>query len=232
MVSIIFGLTSLTNPFCSSASWSFSVRFWVRARLIVALSDWTSSNMRRRSSASWVWLSTCRSKSPRRDSCSAHRRLNCSLSRSWEKYYRGWLHRLQWKKKWQFKHALKKMLICDALECYGHITCVILHKLIDSFIGIFDEKQTLTCAWYCAVRASFSCCKLLRASCRATSCSDGPEDSGSAHSWVSFSAASNAKVETVMPIIKVIIWPHRKHLPKAAMPPAIPIMLQLIDFPN
>lgn len=81
----IFSLTSLTKPFCSSASWSFSVRFWVRARLIVALSDCTSSNMRRRSSASWAWLSTCRSSSPRRVSCSAHRRLSCSLSRSWGK---------------------------------------------------------------------------------------------------------------------------------------------------
>lgn len=50
---------------------------------MVALSDWTSSSMRRRSSSSWVRLSTCRSSSPRRVSCSAHRRLSCSLSRSW-----------------------------------------------------------------------------------------------------------------------------------------------------
>lgn len=87
----LVSLTNLTKPFCSSASWSFSVRFWVRARLIVALSDWTSSNIRRRSSSSWTWLSTCRSISPRRVSCSAHMRLSCSLSRSWGKYYRGWL---------------------------------------------------------------------------------------------------------------------------------------------
>lgn len=78
-------LTTLTKPFCSSASWSFSVRFWVSARLIVALSDWTSSNMRRRSSSSWTWCSTWRSSSSRRVSCSVHRRLSCSLSRSWGK---------------------------------------------------------------------------------------------------------------------------------------------------
>ncbi|KAG7232403.1 hypothetical protein INR49_008892 [Caranx melampygus] len=45
--------------------------------------------MRRRSSSSWAWLSTCRSSSPRRVSCSAHRRLSCSLSRSWGKYHRA-----------------------------------------------------------------------------------------------------------------------------------------------
>lgn len=91
MDSRFVSLTTLTKPFCSSASWSFKVRFWVRARLIVALSDWTSSNMRRRSSSSWTWLSTCRSSSPRRVSCSAHRRLSCSLSRSWGKYCKDWL---------------------------------------------------------------------------------------------------------------------------------------------
>lgn len=36
-------------------------------------------------------------------------------------------------------------------------------------------NEMLTCDLYCVMRESFSWCSVLRASCRATSLSDGPE---------------------------------------------------------
>lgn len=175
IVNTISSLTSLTKPFCNSASWSFSARFWVRARLIVALSDWTSSNMRRRSSASWVWLSTWRSNSPRRVSCSAHRRLSCSLSLSWGKHYRRWLTHFKPKRCNESTNYLWN--IQEGKKC-------------------LEKTVKHTWAWYCTVMASFSCCRLLRASCKATSFSDGPEDWGSVPRWASLSWDNNAKKQT------------------------------------
>lgn len=49
-----------------------------------------------------------------------------------------------------------------------------------------------TWAWNCAVTASFSCCKVLSASCRASSLSDGSEDWGSALFWASLSWDNSA----------------------------------------
>lgn len=68
---------------------------------------------------------------------------------------------------------------------------------------MFGENNVKhTCAWYCDVMASFSCCRALRASCKATSFSDGPEDWGSVPCWASFSWDNNARREKT-PFIKI-----------------------------